>query len=250
MENFIHLITLLKQPSLIKNYKPIILLSHMRANTSLIGHILGSNSEINGYYEQHIGYYSWKSLIRQKLLYCKQHDLKEKSKYMFDKVLHNEHFVSPTLLNNRHAKVLISIRKPETTIPSIIKLYQKVDPSHVFSTLEGAADYYIARLQYLVTISKQLNNYFYYDAEQLRDNTTECLAGITDYLKLTTPLSPEFKTQKLTGVGNAGDHSGNLNSAKVKKVTTDYSEYDLTQIDIKSINSLYEDTLSQLKSNA
>lgn len=242
-----HIFTLLKSPSLLIPKQHIFLLSHMRANTSLIGHILGSNSEINGYYEQHIGYYSWKSFIRQKLLYCKQHDLKDKSKYMFDKVLHNEHFVSPILLNNSRAKVLISIRKPETTIPSIIKLYQKVDPSHVFSTLQGAADYYIARLQYLVTISKQLNNYFYYDAEQLRDNTAECLASITNYLKLTTPLSPEFKTQKLTGVGNAGDHSGNLNAAKVKEVTTDYSEYDLTQIDIKSINALYEDAINKIR---
>ena len=34
----------------------IFLLSHMRAYTSLAGHILGSHPQINGYYEMHLGY--------------------------------------------------------------------------------------------------------------------------------------------------------------------------------------------------
>ena len=33
----------------------IFLLSHMRAYTSLAGHILGSHPQINGYYEMHSG---------------------------------------------------------------------------------------------------------------------------------------------------------------------------------------------------
>jgi len=49
----------------------------MRANTSLFGHILGSSPEINGYYEMHISYYSWKSLIRQKLIYLENHQFKK-----------------------------------------------------------------------------------------------------------------------------------------------------------------------------
>jgi hypothetical protein len=37
-------------------YARIFLLSHMRAFTSLAGHILGSHPQINGYYEMHISY--------------------------------------------------------------------------------------------------------------------------------------------------------------------------------------------------
>jgi len=33
----------------------------------LLSHIFGSNPEVEGYYELHMGYYSWKSLLRQKL---------------------------------------------------------------------------------------------------------------------------------------------------------------------------------------
>ena len=35
-------------------YQHIFLLSHMRANTSLISHILGSHPQISGYYEMHL----------------------------------------------------------------------------------------------------------------------------------------------------------------------------------------------------
>ena len=43
----------------------IFLLSHMRAYTSLAGHILGSHPEINGYYEMHISYENPVALDRQ-----------------------------------------------------------------------------------------------------------------------------------------------------------------------------------------
>ena len=39
-----------------ERYSRIFLLSHMRAFTSLAGHILGSHPQINGYFEMHISY--------------------------------------------------------------------------------------------------------------------------------------------------------------------------------------------------
>ena len=246
MQNLVFIKTILKQPSLLTGFKPILLLSHMRANTSLIGHILGSHPQINGYYEQHIGYYNWKSFIRQRLLFSQEHQLKPNSRYFFDKVLHSEHFVSHELLNRTGAKILISIRKPETTIPSIIKLYQGIDPSHDFCTVKGATTYYINRMKYLTNISQQLNDYYYYDAELLRNNTAECLKGISNFLGLSVPLSSEFKTLKFTGVGNAGDRSGNLNAAMVKKETTDYSNFDWNAVDISHLKSSYMNTKNKI----
>ncbi len=84
----------------------IFLLSHMRAYTSLFGHIMGSNPAICGYYEMHIGYYSWKSLIRQKLLYFENEEAKPGFSCMFDKVLHNEHSVALKILNGRRIKTI------------------------------------------------------------------------------------------------------------------------------------------------
>ena len=73
MEALGHLRTVLRHPSILRSYQPLLLISHMRANTSLMGHILGASPEIEGYYELHIGYHSWRSLLRQKLVYFDQH---------------------------------------------------------------------------------------------------------------------------------------------------------------------------------
>ena len=42
---------ILRAFQLLTPLEPILLLSHMRANTSLFGHILGTHPEINGYHE-------------------------------------------------------------------------------------------------------------------------------------------------------------------------------------------------------
>ena len=47
-------------------YARIFLLSHMRAFTSLAGHILGSHPQINGYYEMHLSYEDAAALDRQR----------------------------------------------------------------------------------------------------------------------------------------------------------------------------------------
>ena len=66
------------------SYSRIFLLSHMRAFTSLLGHILGSNPEINGYYEMHLSYEDASALESQLAEYTKHDPLKRNSGYLFD----------------------------------------------------------------------------------------------------------------------------------------------------------------------
>ena len=108
---FTHFKTLIRHPTLLRRYEQIFLLSHMRANTSLLGHILGASPEIEGYYEMHIGYHSWRSRWRQKLLHFAQHKPKRRGRYMFDKVLHNDHAIAPMFLQS--SKIIFSLRPPE-----------------------------------------------------------------------------------------------------------------------------------------
>lgn len=242
--------TILKQPSTLKKRTPLLLLSHMRANTSLAGHIIGNNPQVAGYYEMHIGYYSWKSFFRQKLIYAQKHRLGQDTKYMFDKVLHNEHFVSPDLLNTSGTKTLISIRRPETTIPSILKLYAEVNPKHEFASLDGAINYYLRRLEQLTTCSQNLKDYCYFDAEELRQNTEQCLTHISNYLELKLPLKSEFKTQKLTGAARVGDSSGNLNAGRVKKTTSDYTAFDWNKEKLAFLTEKYQNAKLLMNENS
>jgi len=190
------------------------MLSHMRANTSLFGHILGHNPEINGYYEIHIGYYSWKSLIRQKLKYLENHHFKANSKYLFDKVLHNEHYINCKAIKN--AKVIISLRNPEETIPSIINLYKNINSSHHYATTQGAAEYYKNRLNTLLQYSEELKyRFIYIDANDIKNNTAITFQLLEQELTLQHPLSAEYKIQTLTGIGASGDNSEALKTGKI-----------------------------------
>lgn len=237
-----------QKPSVIKKQKTILLLSHMRANTSLIGHILGDHPEINGYYEMHIGYYSWKSKIRQKFRFFVTHQEEPVKPFLFDKVLHSEHEVTQSFMDRDDVTILICIREPIKSVQSIVSLYKKNDPSHEFATEAGAAEYYIERCNTLAGIALSLHSRFtFYSAESLVQDTDLTLQSLTQAIGLKTLLSSTFKTKKLTGVGKTGDNSGNLNNGKIVEVKTKYKHLDLPEGKIDELNRAYVSALQILK---
>ena len=206
----------LQSAAALKPKQHILLLSHMRAYTSLFGHIMGSNPDICGYYEMHIGYYGWKSLVRQKLLYFKNEEIKPHFSRMFDKVLHNDHQISANLLNRRQVRTIFSLRQPQDTIPSILKLYRETDPSHEFNSESFATDYYIKRLTELENLAGSLKQaFFYFDAESLKQNPNECLGCLSDWLELRVPLSSNYDLQRNTSIKRFGDTSSKLEAGRV-----------------------------------
>jgi len=235
-------------PRLILKNENIFLISHMRGNTSLLSHLLGNHDEIEGYYEMHNGYYSWKSLYRQKLLYLKEHKLKANSHYFFDKILHNEHEIALTIL--KQSKVIIMLRKPEQTIRSIINLYRKIDSKHPYCQAEQATQYYIDRLQGINHQAQKIPNQFYYlPAEMLRTETETELLKIQHYLKLKTPISTEYDVMKNTGKEKYGDSSQNISTGKVQKHSTDYSNIALDTELIEQASQSYQMTTKLCQTN-
>lgn len=236
-------------PSILRPYKHIYLLSHMRANTSLFGHILGEHPSINGYYEMHIGYYSWRSKLRQKILYAQEHELKVKSEYFFDKILHNGHHISREILNQRGVIPIFSLRSPEQTIPSILKLFEN-KPSHECHSKEGAIDYYLERVAELTSLCRHVDNFIYIDANAIRQNTKSTLLTLTDRLGLKSPLNEDFKPKKLTGVGTSGDLSGNLLSGKVNTKVAKYDDIELCENESNALNYTYHNARNLMIKNA
>lgn len=196
----------------------IFLLSHMRAYTSLFGHIMGSNPAICGYYEMHIGYYSWRSLVRQKLLYAQSEQVKPRCSYIFDKILHDDHRVATPVLNRIGSKVIFCLRHPRHTIPSIVKLYRDIDPSHDFASEAFAADYYVQRLDTLLNLATSLERpFFYLDAESLVETPEQTLGELSSWLQLKTPLSQNYDVQKKTSRQKYGDTSTRLGAGHLVK---------------------------------
>lgn len=207
----------------------IFFLSHMRAYSSLFGHIMGSHPQICGYYELHIGYHSWKSLIRQKMLFFRDEQAKPGLRFMFDKVLHDDHHVAPGILNARTSRVIFALRHPAKTIPSIMKLYATEDPADPFNDPGFATAYYIDRAQTLTEMARAMDGaFFYLDAEALTRDTDRCLQQLSGWLKLESPLDPNYSMQKKTSQSKFGDTSARLRSGKIERAesTLDTSAMD------------------------
>lgn len=227
--------------------KHIFLLSHMRAYTSLFGHIMGSNPAICGYYEMHIGYHSWKSPIRQKILYFEQEEPKPGFSFMFDKVLHNEHSVSLNVLNSRRAKAIFCLRQPQDVIPSILKLYGDIDPSHEFNSETFATQYYVQRLETLASIAQALDrDFFYLDADSIKLKADKCLASLSDWLELQTPLSDTYTLQKNTSKKRYGDSSDALRAGRIRREASHYEAWPVREASMKEAYDAYCKTRTTL----
>lgn len=225
----------------------IFLLSHMRAYTSLFGHIMGSNPAICGYYEMHIGYHSWKSPIRQKLLYFKQETPKPGFSFMFDKILHNEHSVSLNVLNSRRARALFCLRRPQEVIPSILKLYRKTDPSHEFTSETFATRYYVERLTMLKSLAESTErDFFYFDAESIKRQSGELLGSLSDWLKLDTPLSDTYSLQKNTSRERYGDSSEALRTGHINHEKSHYDQWPIDQALMNDAYNVYSSVRTSL----
>ncbi|MBT9486007.1 MAG: hypothetical protein IV093_00570 [Rubrivivax sp.] len=224
LRSFIH------NPRVLLRPRHILLLSHMRANTSLFGQILGDHPEIEGYYEMHMGYFSWKSLWRQRLNYFLSHDAKPGSKYIFDKILHNGHPVVDNVLKRHDVKLIFMLREPEQSVKSLVSLYRVELPRNPEATVEGAVDYYLSRLMEMQRMARPVaGRYTYLDAESLLDRPEQVLARLSTQLELASPLSSSYTPRTMSGKRFAGDNSARLASGAIERVKSNYESIELSE---------------------
>lgn len=233
------------------NYSRIFLLSHMRAYTSLLGHIFGSHPEINGYYEMHLSYESEKDLECQEQQYTEQEKLKPGSRFLFDKLLHNDYEFELEQLKLDGEVILLSLRQPEQTIKSIINLFAKKNTKDPYSFPAEATKYYIERLKKLSEFGKQYpQSYYYFDAELIRSDSQQMLAVLSQWLKLGSLLSDRYQQFSKTGVAGAGDSSQAISSGKVIKQENQYPDISLEFDLLQQVVLAYQDCRQQLINNA
>ena len=218
----------------------IFLLSHMRAYTSLAGHILGSHPQIIGYYEMHLGYESPAALDRQLALYQETDALKPGSRYLFDKILHNEFVLKPERLEMVECKILISLAQPERTIKSIVHLYRQKEGGDLFDTPEKAAGYYIDRIQALADFAQAHPGCFYFDAELWQRAPERLLPRLSEWLELDSPLCERYEIFSQTGKPLKGDSSPRIHSGRIEKGQSDYSHIDIPEEMLNAARDAYE----------
>lgn len=229
----------------------IFLLSHMRAYTSLTGHLLGSHPEINGYYEMHLSYASASDLAAQVQHYCAHDALKPGSRFLFDKLLHNDYALDLARLDSTRAQVLIALRPPEPTLRSIVNLFSRKAGNDPYANPAGAAAYYIERVQTLADFgARYAQRYSYFDAPLICIDPTRTLATLGDWLKLGSPLQPHYQVFAKTGVPGAGDSSPAMLSGQVIRADAKYAEIGLDAASLARAQQIYRDCRQRLIDHA
>ena len=234
-----------------EHYSRIFLLSHMRAFTSLAGHILGSHPRINGYFEMHISYDDASALDRQLGIFRQYETPKENSHYLFDKLLHNDYRLRPERLGPAGIRILVSLLEPVQAIKSIVSLFEKKDPEDLYASPAGAANYYIDRVSMLAGFCQSTSQpYYYYDAELFQAAPERLLGMLADWLELDSPLSERYQLFSQTGKAGKGDSSRFILGGKIEKTKVDYSHIRLPADALRRAHEAYGDCRSAILANA
>jgi len=234
-----------------ERYSRIFLLSHMRAFTSLAGHILGSHPAINGYFEMHISYDDVSALDKQLDVLQEHEALEQNSHYLFDKLLHNNYRLNPELPGLEGIKILLALREPEHTIKSIVNLFAQKETKERYASAEEATKYYIERLKVLADFCRTLaQDYYYFDAGLLRSAPEILLPAMSDWLELDPPLSQRYKRFSQTGKARKGDSSNLIHSGTIDKSRIDYSHIHIPQDELTRALTVYSDCRQQMLNHA
>jgi len=234
-----------------ERYSRIFLLSHMRAFTSLAGHILGSHPAINGYFEMHISYDDASALDKQLDVFKENETLKQNSHYLFDKLLHNDYLLKPELPGFEAIKILLALREPEHTIKSIVDLFASKQADDLYASPEEATKYYIERLEVLADFCRTFaQDYYYFDAELLQSAPEILLPAMSGWLALDSPLSDRYKRFSQTGKARKGDSSNLIHSGKIDNTRIDYSHIRLPEDELKRAIMVYQNCRQLIIDNA
>lgn len=191
----------------------------MRSRSSLLSHLLGSHPEIYGYSELHSHYATVNDLLSMQNKLTQSLNCHSAEHYFLDKILHN-YAISDTVLNHAKTKVIFLLRKPESTIKSIIKLGDITGVKIWHNKPLKALNYYRDRLLQLQTLATRLQQsssaeYFFIESDKLIEQPGSFLAQLQSWLKLGSPIRENYSIFEHTGKAVAGDPSKNIKTGKI-----------------------------------
>ncbi|MGH8469239.1 MAG: hypothetical protein ACREVY_09755 [Gammaproteobacteria bacterium] len=223
--------------------KYIFLISHMRSYSSLIGHILGSHPEIDGYAENHQSYRNYLDFLKLKRKVRLTND-SINGDYVFDKLLHNSNTFSDWALSRKNIKIIIAIRKPERTIKSLVHLFCERKDSRS-KCVSDYVDYYQKRLTEINRLIKRIQGaYYFLEAEKIISDTQKTLLDLAEYLALSSPLKKEYNLFKFTGQPGIGDSSEFIKKGSVERVRNSYEGIKLSKQVLAPAVKIYSEILN------
>jgi hypothetical protein len=195
----------------------------------------------------HISYDDAPALDRQLALFLENDELKPDSRYLFDKLLHNDYRLRLDRLELPGVKILLALREPEQSIKSIVNLFAQKETDEPYASPLEAANYYIDRVAALADFCRDASRgYYYFDAEMLQCRPDVLLPGLTRWLDLDSPLSDRYEVFRQTGQHRKGDSSNVIRTGRVVAASRDYSTIRIPAASLEAARQAYRDCRRQI----
>ncbi len=192
--------------------KLILILAHTRSGSTLLQHLLITNSEIAGFGENRMGYESIEDI--QKLV-CNIHwhlrRIRMPEMYVVDKIVHHSAIaVSSRLLQSERVFTIFLVRDPQS---SILSISQGKKESETLST-----NYYIDMLSKLEAYGKLIRDKergLFLTYGQILYQTESVLKTLQHFLELRHSLTEKYNLLPTTGASLFGDWSENIKAGRI-----------------------------------
>jgi hypothetical protein len=217
----------------------LFIISHMRSRSSLLSHVLGSNSGICGYSELQIKYRNRFDLIKMKLdIYLRDKE-SQNGKYLLDKILHNRLAISDNIISRTSPKFIFMLREPVGTLKSIINM-ATITGKQWYTDQSRILDYYCDRLSGIEELCARVDsNYFFINSDDLITDTDHVLIELTKWLGLDNQLDKQYSNFSGTGKAGFGDPSENISRGVIAK-TREHGNITLDHEIIEAAESAYK----------
>jgi hypothetical protein len=228
---------------------PLFILSHMRSYSSLLAHVLGSHPEIDGYCETHLRYYFPFDVLRLHWRVRKLTGEPLRGRYVLDKILHN-YTISPGILAGPRTRAVLLLRQPIDVVQSILHMGTHLDPLERNTNLEHVTGYYVARLERLASLARQLGRRAaFLESEALLEQTDDTLEFLRDHLGLSGPLQRQYRRFAKTGKPGFGDPSPAIRSGEIGRYRAMRAQFAVPTTLVEKVTAAHAACLDACKRN-
>jgi len=200
---------------LLRRREYVLFVSHMRSYSTVLGHIFGSHPEISGYVELHRSYDTPADLRAMRLQVLRLNgDLD--GRFVFDKLLHRRHEISDDILRRPSVHPIYALREPVGATKSLIAMGRRHKTKRTwYQNPRRAAQHAINRYADLVRLADRCPDAAVMFTDCLLSDEAATLTGLTGYLGLRSPLTPEYQQFDKTAKGGFGDPVGPIKAGRV-----------------------------------
>ena len=193
----------------------VLILGHMRSGSTLLLHLLLTNSRISSLGERNTAYAARSDLVRLAAeTRFRTRKIFATLNYIADQVNHDRFTPCLSLLNDPRVRVIFLLRRPEASLASLSALSRLYAGKS--AVLLRATDYYVTRLQFMRDLAGNLvgtGQAAFVTYEQLIDSPTQALARLQNFLRLAQGFSTEYEIQQFTR--RRGDPGPNIGLGRI-----------------------------------